>query len=155
MAPGGGDVDGPMAGAADVGLAALFERLEGADPVALVVDTALGRLDHLLEDVIEALVAEIVFLLRDPFLKAEMRLDDEFRHVWRLRSRPRVSQALRTSEAERARCRAGRTRIVWVVAHRLQGSSGWRSTEGLRYGDSATRSEALGGAALGGGQSGA
>jgi len=33
----------------------------------------------------------------------------------------------------------------------LQGSSGWRSTEGLRYGDSATRSEAFGGAALGGG----
>src|SRR5438067_13040202 len=121
MAPGGGDVDGPMAGAADVGLATLFERLEGADPVALVMDIALGRLDHLLEDVIEALVAEIVFLLRDPFLKAEMRLDDEFRHVWRLRSRPRVSQALRTSEAERARCRAGRTRIVWVVAHAFRG----------------------------------
>jgi hypothetical protein len=38
-------------------------------------------LDHLAEDVIEALVAEIVFLLGDPFLKAEMRLDDECRHV--------------------------------------------------------------------------
>src|SRR5690349_13222561 len=94
MAPGGGDVDGPMAGAADVGLAALFERLEGADPVALVVDTALGRLHRLMEDVIEALVVEIVFLLRDPFLEAEMRLDDEFRHGCRLQSRPRVSHAL-------------------------------------------------------------
>src|SRR5262249_26823399 len=98
MAPRGGDVDGPMAGAADLGRAALFERLEGADPVALVVNAALGRLDHLPEDVIEAFVAEIVFLLGYPFLKAEMRLDDEFRHVWTA-SRRRVSQAAGLSAA--------------------------------------------------------
>src|SRR6476646_2843231 len=85
MAPAGGDVDGPMAGAADVGLAALFERLEGADPVTLVVNRALGRLDHLLENVVEAFVAEIAFFLGDPFLKAEMRLDDKRRHGLRLR----------------------------------------------------------------------
>src|SRR5215468_9478724 len=82
---GGGDVDGPMAGATDVGRAAVFERLEGADPVALVVNPALGRLDHLLEDVLEAFVAEIAFFLRDPFLKSEMRLDDELGHGCRPR----------------------------------------------------------------------
>src|SRR5262245_19213539 len=102
-----------MAGAADVALAALFERLESANPVASVVNAALGRLDRLAEDVIEAFVPEIAFFLGDPFLKAEMRLDDEFRHEWRWLSWPRVSQALDGSELPRcAGARRDRTRLV-------------------------------------------
>ena len=38
---------------------------------------AVGGLNQLLEDVFEALLAEIAFLLRHPFLQTEMRFDDE------------------------------------------------------------------------------
>ena len=53
----------------------------GADLVALVVNLAVGRAHQLAEFVVQAFLAEIVFFLRHPFLQAEMRFDDEFRHV--------------------------------------------------------------------------
>ena len=81
VAIGGRDVDGPVAGAAHVRLAAFLERLIGADLVALVVNLAVGRAHQLAEFVFEAFLAEIVLLLRHPFLQAEMRFDEEFRHV--------------------------------------------------------------------------
>src|SRR5262249_6358659 len=73
-----GDADGPMAGAAHVGGAAALERLHGTNLVALVMVRAVGRLDQLLKDVIEAFVLEISLLLRDPFLQPKVRLADEF-----------------------------------------------------------------------------
>jgi hypothetical protein len=75
------DVDGPVAGAAYVRLASFLERLKGADFVALVVNLAGGRTHQLAEFVVQAFLAEIILLLRNPFLQAEMRFDDEFRHV--------------------------------------------------------------------------
>ena len=80
MAVGGGDVHGPVAGAADVAGAAGFQRLVGADLVAELMAAAGGRIHGLAEFVIEALGGEIPFLLGDPFLQAEMRSDDEFCH---------------------------------------------------------------------------
>src|SRR5262249_60247373 len=74
---GGGDADRPMAGAAHVRRAAALERLHGTDLVALVVVRAVGRLDQLLEDVVEAFVPEVALLLGDPFLQPEVWLDDE------------------------------------------------------------------------------
>src|SRR5215475_9425077 len=80
MTVGGGDVDGPVAGAADVGLASVLDALEGA-LIDLVVVLALGRADQLAEFIVEPLGAEIALLLGDPFLQAEMRFDHEFRHA--------------------------------------------------------------------------
>ena len=80
MASAGRHVDRPVAGAGDVGLAALLDRLEGADLVALDVMGAAAGADELLELVIEALGAEVALLLGDPLLQAEMRLDDELGH---------------------------------------------------------------------------
>jgi hypothetical protein len=58
-----------MASAADIGIAALLERLVGADPLAtLVVVAAAGRTDVLAEFVIETLGGEIPLLLGNPFL---------------------------------------------------------------------------------------
>jgi hypothetical protein len=68
-----------MAGTADVGLAALLDALEDA-PTALVVVLALGRADQLAEFVVQSLIAKIAFLFGDPFLKPEMRLDNELVH---------------------------------------------------------------------------
>ena len=70
--------DGPVAGAAHIGRAAFLERLEGADLVALVMVRAVARLDQFPKFVVEARVLEVALLLGDPFLQAEMRLDDEF-----------------------------------------------------------------------------
>ena len=69
-----------MAGAAHARLAALLERLEGADLVALGVDFAAGRAHLFAEFVVEAFGAEISFFLGHPFLQAEMRFDQKFRH---------------------------------------------------------------------------
>jgi hypothetical protein len=77
---GGRDIHRPVAGAGDIGLAPRLERLHGADLVALVVLLAVGRADEFAKFVVEAFVGEIAFVVRDPFLKAEMRLDDELRH---------------------------------------------------------------------------
>ena len=79
MAARGRDIDGPVAGAADVGLAALLDALEGA-VIDLVVVLALGGADQLAEFVVEALVAEIALFLGDPFLQPEMRFDHELGH---------------------------------------------------------------------------
>ena len=79
MAARGRNVHGPVAGAAHIGLTALFDALEGA-PAALVVVLAFGRADQFAEFVIQALIAKIAFLFRDPFLKPEMRFDDELGH---------------------------------------------------------------------------
>ena len=79
MALGRRDVDGPVAGAAHVGLAALLEGLIGADLVALCRATLpSGRLHFLAEFVVQAFVLEVALLLGDPFLQPEVRLDDEF-----------------------------------------------------------------------------
>src|SRR6201993_1523155 len=69
-----------MAGAALVRLAPFLERVKRADFVALVVDLAVGLANEFAEFVIEPLVAEITFLLRHPFVQAEMWFDDEFCH---------------------------------------------------------------------------
>src|SRR5450631_1862386 len=75
----GCDVHRPVAGAADVGLAALLDTLESA-PAGLVVVLALGRADQFAEFVVQSGIAKIALLLRNPFLKPEMRLDDEPGH---------------------------------------------------------------------------
>ncbi len=78
MSGGRGDVHGPVAGAAHVGVAALLKRLIGAIGLTIsVVRLALRRLDLLVEHVVKALVGEVAFLLGDPFLQPEVRLDDE------------------------------------------------------------------------------
>ena len=69
-----------MTRAAHVGGAALLERLIGPDLVALVVMLSVGRTDQLAKLVVEALGGEISLLVRDPFLQAEVRLDDELGH---------------------------------------------------------------------------
>jgi hypothetical protein len=83
----GGHVDGPVAGAAHVGAAALLERLEGADLVAFVVMLAVGGFDQLAKFVVETFLGEIALVVGDPFLQAEVRFDQEFRHgsysAWR------------------------------------------------------------------------
>ena len=76
-----GDPDRPVACTAHVGLPARLERLVGADLVALVVDRAVRRLHQLAEDVVEPLLREVALLLGHPLLQAEVRLDDESRHV--------------------------------------------------------------------------
>ena len=79
----GGDPDGPVAGAADIGAAARFERLVGAGPPpAHVVVPPAGRADVLAELVVEALGHEIALFLGYPLLQPEMRLDDEFGHAF-------------------------------------------------------------------------
>src|SRR5689334_5112920 len=80
MALGGRDIDGPVAGAADVGLPTLLDTLERAF-IGLVVVAALGRADQFAELVVEPLGAEIALLLRHPFLQAEMRFDHKLRHL--------------------------------------------------------------------------
>ena len=69
-----------MAGAGDVGLASLLDRLEGAGLAGRDVMRPAAGADELLELVVEALVAEVALLLGDPLLQAEMRLDDELGH---------------------------------------------------------------------------
>jgi len=77
----GRDIDGPVAGAADIGAAALLQRLIGADPLAArVMVLPAGRADLLAKLVIEALGREVPLLLGDPFLQSKMRLYDEFAH---------------------------------------------------------------------------
>src|SRR5258708_29719075 len=79
MALGGRDVDRPVAGAADISFAARLDALEG--PLrALVVMLAAGRADQFAEFVVEALGAEVAFLLGHPLLQAKVRLDDELAH---------------------------------------------------------------------------
>jgi hypothetical protein len=94
MAVRGRHVHGPMAGAAHVGFAALFDALEGAFR-ALVVVLAAARADQLAELVVEALGAEISLLLGHPLLQAKVRLDDEFAHTASSRAwRPLLSACL-------------------------------------------------------------
>ena len=69
-----------MTGAAHIGFAALLDGVIGADPVGLDVIAAVGGLDELQELVVETFGFEIAFLLRDPFVQAKMRLDDELAH---------------------------------------------------------------------------
>src|ERR1700751_2621580 len=80
MSIGRRDVDGPVTGAADVGLASLLDALEGAF-IHLVVVLAFRRADQLAEFIVEPFGAEIALLLGNPFLQAEMRFDHEFRHA--------------------------------------------------------------------------
>src|SRR5262245_37700885 len=80
MAAGGGDIDRPMAGAADVGFAALGDRLEGADLAGHGVMGAAARPNELAEFVVEAFAGEVALLLGHPFLQAEVRFDDELGH---------------------------------------------------------------------------
>ncbi len=78
MAGSGGDIHGPVAGAAHIRSAAGFQRLICANLGAFVVDLS-GRLLHfLVEGVLEPFVAEISLLLRHPLLQAKVRLDNEF-----------------------------------------------------------------------------
>src|SRR5437899_11256162 len=69
----GGHAHRPVAGAAHVGRPAALERLVGPHPITPVVDLAVGRLDQLLEDVVEAFVPEVALLLGHPFLEPEVR----------------------------------------------------------------------------------
>jgi hypothetical protein len=73
------DADGPVTRAAYRRLAPTFERLERTDLVAPVVVPAVAGLDQLLEHVVETCVPEVPLLVGNPFLQAEMRLDDEGR----------------------------------------------------------------------------
>jgi hypothetical protein len=73
----GRDVDGPVAGAADVGGAALLKSLKSADAVAEVVPFAVGRVEFVAEGVIEAFLAKVALFFGDPFLKPHVRSDDE------------------------------------------------------------------------------
>jgi hypothetical protein len=71
-----------VAGAADIGAAALFEGLVGADALAAhVVVLPAGRADLFAKLVVEAFGGEIPLLLGNPLLQPEMRLDDEFGHL--------------------------------------------------------------------------
>src|SRR6185312_13983636 len=74
------DVHRPVAGAADIALAALLEGLVGADLVAQIVAlTVLG--DELVAElVVESFRGEITLLLGDPLLQPHMRRDDELCH---------------------------------------------------------------------------
>ena len=76
----GRDIDGPVARAGHVGLAPLLDALERAGLARRGVVRAVAGADELLELVVEALVAKVALLLRDPFLQPEMRLDHELRH---------------------------------------------------------------------------
>src|SRR5262245_22057739 len=69
-----------MAGAADVGFAALLDHMKGADLVLGVMVLAVGRLHELEEFVVEPFVLEVALLLRHPLVQAEMRLDNELAH---------------------------------------------------------------------------
>ena len=79
MAGGGRDIHGPVAGAADVGLASLLDTLERA-LVDLVVVLARGRADQFAEFVVETFGAKIALFLGDPFLQPKMRFNDELAH---------------------------------------------------------------------------
>jgi hypothetical protein len=68
-----------VARAADIGLAALLDALESA-LAPLVVVLTLGRADQFAEFVVQSLIAKITLLFRNPFLKPEMRFDDELGH---------------------------------------------------------------------------
>ena len=81
VAPGGRHVHRPVAGAGDIGLTPLLDRLEGACLAGLDVMRPAAGADELLELVVETLVAEVALLLGDPLLQAEMRLDDELGHA--------------------------------------------------------------------------
>src|SRR5262245_29430957 len=112
MALGGSDVDRPVAGAADVGLAAALEGLKRADLVAEIVRGTVARLDGLTEFVVESLGFEVALLLRDPFVQPEVRFDQK-RHLGPPLCfgfcRPRralSSSPVRSVRA--ARCRGGR-----------------------------------------------
>ena len=72
-------IHGPMTSAAHIGLASLFNALEGA-AVSRVVMLSLGGTDQFTKFVVESLVFEIAFLLSNPFLQAEVRFDDELAH---------------------------------------------------------------------------
>src|SRR3954463_362470 len=78
---GGGDVHGPVAGAADVRLTPLFEALVGADLVRERM-----RLFEILpfpdaaELVLEPHCLEVPLLLGNPLVQPEMRADDELAH---------------------------------------------------------------------------
>jgi len=76
----GGDVDRPVAGAADVRAAAALEGLVGADPVAEVVQPAGRRAELVLKLAVEPLGREIPLVARHPLMQAHMRRDDEFGH---------------------------------------------------------------------------
>ena len=80
MAVRGRNVHGPVAGAAHIGLSALFDALESTPVTTFVVVLAFGRADQFAEFVIQSLIAKITFLFRNPFLKPKMRFDDELGH---------------------------------------------------------------------------
>src|SRR5690242_7315005 len=69
-----------MTGAAHVRAVTLLEHLVRADLGALIVDLPVRGSHLLLVDVLEAFRGEVSLLLGDPFLKAEVRFDDEFAH---------------------------------------------------------------------------
>ena len=101
MAVGGRNVDGPVAGAAHIRLTAFLERLEGA-LAAFVMDLAVGRAHQLTEFIVEALLTEIVLLLRHSFLQAEMRFNQEFRHGFLQCSLSSVKSGTPFSELQRS-----------------------------------------------------
>src|SRR5205085_9897054 len=96
MLAGGGHVDCPVAGGADVaGTASLhrleraafhlwrrfFRRLDAAAHAIVASDTHAVSAARPVEGVIEALVSEVPLLLRDPLLKSIVRLDLERTHT--------------------------------------------------------------------------
>src|SRR5204862_262604 len=90
----GGDIDGPVTGAADVAVAAALKGLIGADLVAEIVDPAgRGRRELVAELAIEPFVPEIALVARHPFMEAHMRRYDEFRHVFLPKPRPHLTLA--------------------------------------------------------------
>src|SRR5437868_4793731 len=90
----GGDIDGPVTGAADVAVAAALKGPIGADLVAEIVDPAgRGRRELVAELAIEPFVPEIALVARHPFMEAHMRRYDEFRHVFLPKPRPHLTLA--------------------------------------------------------------
>ena len=77
----GGHVDGPMAGAADVGFAPFLKGLVGTHFFAQIVLLPVFRNQFVAEFVVQAFGGEIALFLSNPFLQTHMGGDDEFGHA--------------------------------------------------------------------------
>src|SRR5580698_1893393 len=80
MAVGRGNVDGPVAGAADIAGPPRFECLIRSNFGAEVMAAGRTGIHGLAELVCETFSRKVILLLGNPFLEAEMRSNDEFRH---------------------------------------------------------------------------
>src|SRR5215469_9553871 len=77
----GGDIDRPVAGAADVGISPSLDRLIGANLVAEVVDPLGWGRELIAEFVVKPLAVEIPLVARYPLVQPHMRGDNKLGHV--------------------------------------------------------------------------